>query len=128
MYCMWLNHNIIMDNYNSIQQIPIESILNILKIQYRKNGVCLHLLQDWKVTDWRIGNLSDNYINDFVWKDRPKWPPFAFVRKYLNLNDKETFKWFEDRFGIRNPGGLTYSKQKGDKRTIKNHPQYTSNW
>lgn len=89
-----------MNNFEIINQILINSMLDILKIQYISCANCLCLFENWRVTDWWIGNVSENYINDFSWKWRPSWPPFAFVKKYLKLSDKETFDWFEENFGI----------------------------
>ncbi len=89
-----------MDSYSIINQIDISCVFEKLKIWYSKIGNSLFVNDDTGITSWRKVKISENFINDFSWKWRPSWPPFAFVKKYLKLSDKETFEWFEENFGI----------------------------
>jgi len=115
-----------MENYEIINQIPIKSILDFLRIQYRSEGPTMYLFCDGKQTDWWIWNIQLNYINDFSSRWRAKGPPFAFVRTYLHLDDRQTFERFEDKFGIW-WGVIKKTKSIYKKRRIRKYPVYNNN-
>lgn len=83
-------------SYDQINQIPIHQILSYLGIEYGPS----HCIREWgNITSWRKINSQDNYVNDFS-KCRAKGWPFALVKSYLHLSNRETFKWFEEKFWI----------------------------
>ncbi len=91
-----------MDNYNEINQITMTLILDRLGIGYKKIWNSIHLInKDLAIADWWVvcTKWNNQYVQDFS-KDRAKWPPFSFVKSYLWLSDKETFKWFDEKFWI----------------------------
>lgn len=95
-----------------INSCPINAILDLLGIVYWKQGNILALWQDGKITDGWRANISSNYVNDFSMKDRAIWWPYSFVKKYLNLSDKETFDWFYTYFGITHDWNTFHRKKK----------------
>lgn len=69
-------------------------------MQYSRKWAGEYALHDaWKKTDGRSANEHKNLIRDFS-HDRGQGDTFGFVKKMLNLSDTDTFKWFEDNFGI----------------------------
>lgn len=115
-----------MDAYLMINQIDIRYIFEKLHIWYSKIGDSLFVNDDNKITSWRKCKVNENYINDFSWKWRAVWPPFTFVKRYLKLTDKETFRRFEDNFGIWGEvikGKKTYYPKKEKKKI----PAYCGN-
>lgn len=80
-----------------INNISILSVLDKLWLEYKKTGMNKYNIA-W--SDGWIANPEANKVNDFSWKDRPKWPPFAFVKSYLKLNDAETYKWFVEAYNL----------------------------
>lgn len=115
-----------MDNLQIINGIPIGTILNTLKIQYRPDGYCLCLFESNKETDGRKVNIQLNYINDFSWKWRAKGQPFAFVKSYLGLDNKQTFERFQNNFGVW-WGVIKKTKTPYKKRGIVRLPSYYNN-
>lgn len=75
------------------------------------------------LTHGRVVNIGENYVNDFSW-DRARWWPFAFVKSYLGLFDKEVFQWFGDNFGLS--FDLT-KKQKSKTKVKQKLPKYSYN-
>lgn len=107
--------------YNQINQLDIIYLLDKLWIKYQSlwNG-SIWLIEDWKLTDGWRGNIRDNYIHDFSWKWRTSGPPFAFIKKHLNLSTNETFKRFETNFNIKDKDELKRPKNKWSPRQKKN--------
>lgn len=122
---LWLSMILNHDTFQFIGTIPIANILDKLSICYKKSNGYLYLIQDWKLTDWWIVNIDNNYVNDFS-RDRAKWWPFAFVKSYLKLNDRETFDWFKENFWIV----WSITKRKISHKEIKKwlKIQYHRNW
>lgn len=116
-----------MDMLQQINQIPMNGVLDRLGIKYTVLSSSLGLWEWGKLTDGRRVNVSGNYVNDFSWKWRASWEPFAFVKWYLNLDSKGTFERFEQNYGISNnnaqPKSKTYIKKS---KKIKQH--YHRNW
>lgn len=113
------------DAFELINYTPIDCILDKLHIWYKKSNGNLYLVQDEKLTDWWVVNLSENYVNDFS-HDRPKWWPFAFVKAYLKLTDREVFDRFKDNFWII----WSIARKKVSHKEIKKwlKIQYHRNW
>lgn len=83
-------------SYDQINQLPIWQVLSRLGIEFNSS----HRIREWgNITSWRKINSQDNYVNDFS-KDRAKGWPFALVKSYLHLSNREAFKWFEEKFWI----------------------------
>ncbi len=117
-----------MDNYQIIKQIQIISVLDRLNLQYRVNGNCIYVYKDWKMTNWRKGNLSGNYLNDFS-HDRAKWWPFEIVKAYKKFDDKGTFQRFENNFWVWWDNTKDKIKKSNyRKRKTRHLPTYTNNW
>ena len=90
-----------MTNSYEINNLNFLAVLDKLHIDYSRAWINLYKLhENWRMTDGWILNVTENKINDFSWKERPKWPPFAFVKQRLGCTDAETYKWFADKFGI----------------------------
>ena len=88
-----------------INEINILTVLDKLWLEHKKVGMWEYRIS-W--TDWWSVNENENFIVDFS-NDRPAGNPFCFVRDYLKLDNKDTYKWFEDNFDSFN---LTSNKQK----------------
>ncbi len=86
--------------FAAINEINFEEVLTILWIEYKKISWWLALYEEWKLTDWWKCNTRLNYINDFSEKGRAIGSPYSFVKKYLDLKDKEVFARFKDKFGL----------------------------
>lgn len=85
---------------DDIIQIPIWTVLDKLWIWYKKKSWDeFSIFEDWVETDWRRFNISKNFVEDFA-HDRPQGNPFAFVRAFLKIDDKQTYEWFEHNFWI----------------------------
>lgn len=85
--------------FDDIQRVNILLILDKIWLDYVNVGMDEYRM-NW--TDgWSI-NIADNIITDFSNKNRAVWWPFAFIKTYLKLDDKETFNWFEENFNIKN--------------------------
>ena len=110
----------------NINKSSICMVLDKLWIKY--SALNQHMLRLWdgdKLTDWRIANIIGNYVNDFS-HDRARWWPFAFVKAYLKLTDRETFAWFKDNFWIV----WSASERKVSHKEIKKWSkiQYHRDW
>jgi len=118
-----------MDSYQKINQIFLSVILDRLGVGYKKICDNTIMVKEWdKKTDGWVLNIIENYINDFT-KDRAKWPPFSFLKSYLWLNDKETFDWFKDNFGIDGNYDKTKTKTKTkQKNKRQKRIKYCSDW
>jgi len=96
----WKNIEKVID-IDDILRISIGDVLDRLGVEYKKIGVdTLALYDNWRRTDWWRANLEKNIITDFSNKWRPQWNPFVFVKKYLGLNDEETFAFFKKEFNL----------------------------
>lgn len=86
-------------NTEEIKAIPIRDVIDKLGISYTTAGTNeFTLVEGWKVTSgWRF-NAEKNIVYDFS-KDRAGGDTFGFVKNYVGLDDKETFKRFADNFG-----------------------------
>lgn len=86
-------------NTEEIKAIAIRDVIDKLGISYTTAGTNeFTLVEGWKVTSgWRF-NTEKNIVYDFS-KDRAGGDTFGFVKKFVGLDDKETFKWFSDNFG-----------------------------
>lgn len=86
---------------DDILKINILDVLDKCWIEYKRVWANTYMLyEDWRRTDWWRANTEKNIITDFARKWRAEWNPFAFVRKYYNLSDKETFIWFKENFNL----------------------------
>ena len=113
------------DAFQFISVIPMAYVLDKLLISYQKKDGQLYLIQDWKLTDGWTVNIVGNYVNDFS-NDRSRWWPFAFVKSYLKLTDKETFNWFKDNFWIVWSASERKISHKESKKWLK--IQYHWSW
>ncbi len=114
------------NNYVCINNLSILNILTSLWLEY-SNYLNNYVLMEGDIkTDWWAINIIENYANDFSWKGRANWPPFSFVKSYLWLNDKETFDWFKNNFGIDGNYDKTKTKQKQNKH--QKRIKYCSDW
>jgi len=86
------------DAYQEIQHIPMLQVLDKLGLHYTREWSDYVILKDGKLTRRKV-NMAENYVNDFS-HDRPKWWPWAFVKYYLRLQNKEVFEWYDTHFGI----------------------------
>lgn len=86
-----------MDIKNQIQTITIKEILDKVGVRYKEIQGTLHLYEDWKVTWWWKAKWS--FVTDFS-KWRPQWDQIAFVSSYLNIDFKDTLKWFKNNFNL----------------------------
>jgi len=86
-------------NTEEIKAIAIRDVIDKLGISYTGAGTNEFTLVEWgKVTSgWRF-NTEKNIVYDFS-KDRAGGDTFGFVKNYVGLDDKETFKRFADNFG-----------------------------
>lgn len=110
----------------TIQMVPMKNVLDKIWIISSQLGFnSIGLWENDKLTDWWIMNVSKNYVNDFS-HDRPKWWPFAFVKAYLKLTDRETFEWFKDNFWIVWSASERKISHKEIKKWLK--IQYHWNW
>ena len=108
-------------SYDQINQLPIHQVLNSLGIEYGPS----HCIREWgNITSWRKINSQDNYVNDFS-NGRAKGWPFALVKSYLHLSNRETFKWFEDKFWIVN--SKRQNKHHRKSRHIESFISYRPN-
>lgn len=117
--------------YDIISQTSMENILDKLWIKYSRVGFnSLRLWDDGRLTDWWTLNIFGNYVNDFSGKERANGWPFAFVKSYLKLCDKEVFQRFADNFGIENKNRDTNKNKKSfnKKRESMKLPKYYANW
>lgn len=104
-------------SYDQINQLPIRQVLNSLGIEYGPS----HCIREWgDMTSWRKINSQDNYVHDFS-KDRAKGGPFGFVKQYLRLSNRETFKWFEEKFWI-----VDHERQSKNHRKSRNIKSFIS--
>lgn len=117
--------------YDIISQISMEAILDKLWIKYSRIGFgSLRLWDGGKLTDWWTLNITDNFVNDFAAKWRAKWWPFAFVKSYLWICDKDVFSRYSSYFGIENKNRNTNKNKKyfNKKRESMKLPKYHNNW
>lgn len=116
--------------YDIIKQIPIVQVMDKLWITYTKIGFdTLGLWDDGKLTDGRTIRISGNYVNDFSGKWRARGWPFTFVKGYLKLSDKETFRWFVDNFHLECQKKQNRSKKtETHKKEKYQNIQYHRNW
>jgi len=110
----------------TINVVPIDKIFDALGIHYDKQGNVLTLWQDEKQTDGWRANISANYVNDFSMKDRAIGWPYAFVKKYLWLTDKETFERFQNNCWILGDV-IKNSKSSYTKSKQQKIPSYQNN-
>ena len=112
--------------YETINQINFTLILDRVRVGYKKCWYNrISLIEDWKLTDGRILNISGNYVNDFS-KERPRGNPFSFIKQYLNLTDRATFQRFEENFDIKLQWFVKNNKQKQFKQ--KERIIYCPDW
>jgi len=83
-----------------INSLDILEVLEKLRIKYSISWDTINLFENDKWTDGRKWLKKNNFVNDFSSKGRASWPPYAFVKSYLDLSDKETFQRFKDEFNI----------------------------
>ena len=90
-----------------INKIPITDILDKLGIHYDVSDASLYE-NNQSTNGWKV-NVDGNYIQDFSWKNRPIWEPFAFVLNYFKSknweknhekNYIETYNFFKFHFWI----------------------------
>ena len=116
-------NNIKMDILQQINQIPMRKVLDRLGIKYTILGSSFSLWED-KRTDGRRSN--SRYANDFSWKGRASWEPFAFVKAYLKLSSKETFNRFSKNYWIT--GTFTPNTKTEIKKEKNIKLRYHRNW
>jgi len=98
--------------YDKIATLNILDVLDKVWLHYQKIWYNTYgIVQDGKLTDWRKVNIKDNYVNDMS-HDRATWPPYAFIKKQLNLRDNEVYLWFKDKFNLQDDPHSKYMKSK----------------
>ncbi len=118
-----------MNNFESINSINMQSVFDTLGVAYTCTHTHLHIIADGIPTDWRMVYLTGNYVVDFSGKWRASWSPFAFVKTYLRLNDRETFQRFEKHFDITSGEHIQNThKSKQYKQSNTQPVAYFNNW
>jgi hypothetical protein len=108
-----------------INQINIINILDKLWIQYKNLWSWTYwIIQDWRLTDWRRINIKNNYIHDFS-KNRAQGWNFAFVKRFLNLTNHETFRRFKENFNIENNNRPYHNRWSPKQKKYKVVEPYT---
>jgi hypothetical protein len=112
------------DVFESINSIPIKTVLDALWITYRGDAI----LEQGKTTNGFKINVRGNYINDFS-NDRASWWPFAVVKKIKWFSSRETFQWFCENFNICwNNSKPSNKKYKNKKKGFRVTPSYHLDW
>ena len=84
-----------------IKRLPIKRVLDCLWVEYFAKWWSEYGIYDkGQKTSWRSFNEEKNLIWDFSHGDRAHGDVFGFVKAHEKLNDQETFKRFEEKFGI----------------------------
>ena len=86
-----------LESYDKINDVNVSYVLMDLAPQYEVHWP--NISDWWEMTHWYKYNRQSNYLNDFAWKWRPQWWPFA-VAKHILGDAKSAFEYFKDRHWI----------------------------
>lgn len=85
---------------SKIIAIPIKDVMDRLGIRYfSKTWYEYGIYDRWEKTSGRSFNTEKNIVHDFS-NGRAEGDVFGFVKSHLSMTESETFKRFEDQFGI----------------------------